>query len=190
MVTEKWGNSPPVCSLQSGLHAHSLQRLMDRAEQQEELRAELLDESRPGIGPLGEAVLGDHSDVVGYLLRQQGITAAYLQRRNAQGESILHLASRRCNPAVFQHLVPAASRPGCSRAAGCPEDDDPEETVLTRIMMSPSALHDRYESVRILLSSGDNGYHGDYFEHRRPEALRVAERLGDGDMCRLLGGGC
>ncbi len=184
MVTEKWGNNLLCAASRNGCMP-IIRRLMDRAQQQEELRAELLDESRPGIGPLGEAVLEDHPDVVEYLLRQQGITAAYLQRCNAQGESILHLASRRCNPTMFQHLVPRFFESGMHQRG-----NNSEETVLARIMMSPSALQDRYESMRILLSSGiDSNDDDDRFEDRRQEALLVAERLGDGDMCRLLGDG-
>jgi hypothetical protein len=53
---------------------------------------------------IGEAVLGNHVEVVEYLSGQQGIEA-HLQYRNSRGENVLHLASGLCNPAMFRFLV-------------------------------------------------------------------------------------
>lgn len=83
---------------------------MDSAEHKAELKTELLrgtqretqDRSfdKQVHQSIGEAVLGNHVDVVEYLLRQQGIEA-HLQHRNFRGENVLHLAARLCNPAMF-----------------------------------------------------------------------------------------
>jgi hypothetical protein len=88
---------------------------MDRAQHNTELRAELLCGSlrEPQImsfgklvyQSIGEAVLGNHVDVVEYLLGQQGIEV-HLQHRNSHGENVLHLVSGRYNPTMFQLLVP------------------------------------------------------------------------------------
>ena len=92
-----------------------IKRLLIKAQNQPELRTELLrevrrDQQAPSIGTslhqsVGEAVLGHHIDVVEYLLGEKG-TEAHLQYHNSRGENVLHLASRLCNPAMFRLLVP------------------------------------------------------------------------------------
>ncbi|POR39645.1 Vegetative incompatibility protein HET-E-1 [Tolypocladium paradoxum] len=176
MVRERWGNELLRRAASTGCMP-IIRRLMDRAQHKAELRAELLDGSQPERGLIGEAVLGNHVDVVEYLLGQQGIEA-HLQHRNSHGENVLHLASRLCNPAMFQHLVPRFKD-------GVHQTDDQNDTALIRIVMSSSTSRDRYESARILLSEGganENGRLGD----EQQEALRIAARLGDLDMCGLL----
>ncbi|PVH67861.1 hypothetical protein DL98DRAFT_442539, partial [Cadophora sp. DSE1049] len=93
-----------------------------------------------------EAVLGNHVDVVEYLLRQQGIEA-HLQHRNFRGENVLHLAARFCNPAMFRLLAPRFKE-------GMQQTDDQNETALVRIIQHSSVSLDRYESARILLVEG------------------------------------
>ena len=92
-----------------------IRRLIDRAQHNAELKTELLRGSsrepqtmsfgKPVHQSIGEAVLGNHVDVVEYLLGQQGIEA-HLQHRNSRGENVLHLASRPCNPVMFRLSVP------------------------------------------------------------------------------------
>ncbi|KND92704.1 Vegetative incompatibility protein HET-E-1, partial [Tolypocladium ophioglossoides CBS 100239] len=176
MVRQRWGNEL-VCRAASTGCVPIIRRLMDRAQHNAELRAELLDGSRPEHRLIGEAIFGNHVDVVEYLLEQQGIEA-HLQHRNSRSENVLHLASRLCNPAMFQHLVPRFKD-------GVHQTDDQNDTVLMRIVMSPSGSRNRLESARILLSEGGVNEDG-RFKDELQETLWVAERLGDLDMCGLL----
>lgn len=186
LIKERWGNEL-LCMAASRGCIPIIRRLMDSAQCMPELRTELLrgfprepqtmSFGKPMHQSIGEAVLGNHVDVVEYLLGQQGIEA-HLQYRNSRGENVLHLASRLCNPAIFQLLVPRFKE-------GVHQKDNQKETALTRIIMHSSASWDRYESARILLledGADRNGRFGD----EQQDALRTAVRLGDLDMCDLL----
>ncbi|KAK0712951.1 hypothetical protein B0T26DRAFT_803888 [Lasiosphaeria miniovina] len=81
------------------------------------LSTELLDISQSESSLIGTAVCGNHVNVMGYLLVQQGIEAHVLHR-NVRGENVLHLASRYCNPAVFRQLVPRLKHDVYQRDAG------------------------------------------------------------------------
>lgn len=164
-----------------------IQRLMIRTQHEGKLRTELLRGARRKNELLslrmsvhqsiGEAVLGNHVDVVEYLLEQKGIEA-HLHYRNSHGENVLHLASKRCNPAMFRLLVPRFLE-------SKHQTDNQGNTALVRVIMSSSGAQDRYESAKTLLLQGDvseNSHFGD--EQRDP--LRMAVRLGDLDMCGLL----
>ena len=126
---------------------------------------------------VGEAVLGNHLDVVEYLLVEKGIEA-HLQHLNSRGENVLHLASGLCNPAMFRLLVPHFQ-------GGMRQTDDQGDTALARIIMSSSDPRDRYASARILLLRGSaNG--NNHFWNEQQDPLRIAVRLGDLGMCHLL----
>ncbi|CZS94644.1 hypothetical protein WAI453_013344 [Rhynchosporium graminicola] len=151
LVQERWGNEL-LCIAASNGCIPIIQRLMDSAQHKAELKTELQrvtqrethDRSfgKPVHQSIGEAVLGNHVDVVEYLLRQQGIEA-HLHYRNSRGENVLHLAARFCNPAMFRLLAPRFKE-------GIPQTDDQEETALMRIIQHSVSL-DRYESEQILL---------------------------------------
>ena len=111
------------------------------------------------------------------MLRQQGI-GAHLRHRNSYGENVLHLASKFCNPAVFQLLLPHIE--DCAY-----HTDHQNDTALMRIVVSSAASQDRYGSARILLSELSAGQH-DRFHGELQEALRASTRLGDRDMCGFL----
>ncbi|KAG9231372.1 hypothetical protein BJ875DRAFT_383133 [Amylocarpus encephaloides] len=65
------------------------------------------------------------------------------------------------------------------------QTDDQKETVLARIIKHSSASQDRYESAQILLlEGGANG--DDRSGDEQQDPLRIAARLGDLEMCRLL----
>ncbi|KAB5550938.1 hypothetical protein GE09DRAFT_1222753 [Coniochaeta sp. 2T2.1] len=51
-------------------------------------------------GFIGLAVRENHAQVVEYLVDQPGI-APHIHHRNSQGENVLHLAARHCNPRVI-----------------------------------------------------------------------------------------
>lgn len=96
LVQEKWGNEL-LCMAASVGCMPMVRRLMIRAQHKAELRSELLrglrrerhrpfDKSRHQS--IGEAVLGNHVDVVEYLLKENGIEA-HLQFRNSRGENVL-----------------------------------------------------------------------------------------------------
>lgn len=186
LVKERWGNELLCIAASTGCMP-IIRRLIDRAQHKAELKTELLRGSsrepqtmsfgKPVHQSIGEAVLGNHVDVVEYLLGQQGIEA-HLQHRNSRGENVLHLASRLCNPAMFRLLVPCFKE-------GIHQTDDQKETVLVRIIQRSLASGDPYESAKILLLEGSaNG--DDRSGDEREEPLRIAARLGDLDMCRLL----
>ncbi len=164
-----------------------IQRLMIRAQHGGKLKTELLrgvrrEQELPSFGKsvhqsVGEAVLGNHVDVVEYLLGQKGIEA-HLHYLNSHGENVLHLASGLCNPAMFRLLVPRFLE-------GRHQTDDQGNTALVRIIISSSGSQDRYESARTLLLQGDvNG--NSHFWDEQQDPLRMAVRLGDLDMCCLL----
>jgi len=164
-----------------------IRRLMTNAQHKIELRSELLREFRFEQNPskfvnqahqsIGEAVLGNHVEVVEYLLGENDIEA-HLRYRNSSGENVLHLASRHCNPEIFRLLIPRFQE-------GIHQTDNQGNTALVRIMMSSLASRNRYESARILLlpSGPDRDFH---FRDGQQDPLRVAVRLGDLDMCGLL----
>lgn len=186
LVKERWGNE--LLCMAAGMGCMPIiQCLMERAQHNPELKTELLRGSprepqpmsfgKPRHQSIGEAVLGNHVTVVEYLLRQQGIDA-HLQHRNSRGENVLHLASRLCNPAMFQLIVPRFKE-------GLHQMDDENKTALIRIILRSSALGDQYESARILLLEGGANGNGHFWE-KQQNALRIAARLGDLDMCYLL----
>ena len=188
LIQEQWGNEL-LCMAASAGCMPIIQRLMNRAQHQAQLRTELLREVRRDLQPpsfrnsahqsIGEAVLGNHVDVVEYLLGQKGIEA-HLQHLDSCGQNVLHLASRRCNPAMFRLLVPRFP-------AGICQTDVRGDTVLMRIMMSSLNPNprDRHASARILLlQASANGISRFWIEQQDP--LRIAVRLGDLDMCHLL----
>lgn len=105
MVQEQWGNELLCVAAGAGCMP-IIQRLMTSAQHNAELGCELLREFRPEqwstFGKpthqsIGEAVMGNHIDVVEYLLSENDIEA-HLRYRNSRGENVLHLASRLCNP--------------------------------------------------------------------------------------------
>ncbi len=164
-----------------------IQRLMTRAQHEEKLRAELLRGDRikqefPSSGTsahqsIGEAVLGNHVDVVEYLLRQEGIER-HLHYLNSRGENVLHLASRLCNPAMFRLLVPRFLEAGH-------QIDDQGNTTLMRIIAGSASPRDRYDSATILLLQGDIRRNIQSWDGQQ-DPLRTAAELGDLEMCRLL----
>jgi hypothetical protein len=79
---------------------------MNSARHNEDLRSELFRGSRiepqwtvfePVHQSIGEAILGNHVDVVEYLVKENNIDV-YLRYHNSRGENVLHLASIMCNP--------------------------------------------------------------------------------------------
>ncbi|KFY93587.1 hypothetical protein V498_04342 [Pseudogymnoascus sp. VKM F-4517 (FW-2822)] len=186
LVKERWGNELLCVAASTGCMP-IIRRLMERAQHNSELKNELL--RGPQRGPqtmsysravhqsIGEAILLDHVDVVEYLLEQEGIEA-HLQHRNSRGENVLHLASRLCNPAMFQLLVPRFKE-------GMHQTDDQNRTVLVRVITSSSDSQNRYDSARILLLKGAANENGRSKDEQQ-EQLRIAARLGDTDMCYLL----
>lgn len=164
-----------------------IQRLMERSRQHAELRRELLRGTRldkqlaPPAEPvhqsIGEAVMGDHIDVVEYLLHEEGIEA-HVSHINSRGENVLHLTSKVCNPAIFRLLIPLFPD-------GLHQKDNEGDTPLIRVVKNSAASDDRYELVKILLAEdgmGENGYSLDELQ----ACLGAAARLEDVDMCSLL----
>ena len=186
LTKERWGNELLCIAASTGCMP-VIQRLIDRAQHKPDLRTELLrgslrEPQTMSFGKLvhqsiGEAVLGNHIGIVGYLLRQQGIEA-HLQHRNSRGENVLHLASRLCNPAMFLILISRFKE-------GIHQVDNQKETVLVQIIKYSSASLDRYKSAQILLLNG-GANRNDYSEDKQQDLLRIATQLGDIDMCHLL----
>lgn len=176
MTEERWGSTLLSKAASVGCMP-VVRRLFNAARHHVRLRNELLDMSRCENGLIGTAVLGTHVDVVEYLLGQEGMEP-HLQHRNACGENVLHLASRFCNPEIFQLLVPRLK-------ADVYQRDKQGDTVLTRVVMSSSASRDRCEAARILIAEGGNCGDRRFFDEQQ-DALRAAMSLGDLEMCRLF----
>lgn len=186
LIREHWANELLCVAAGAGCMP-ILRRLMTMAEHNVQLRGELLRgvQRKPdfpsfGKSPhqsIGEAVLGNHVDVVEYLLDQEGIET-HLRHLNSHHENVLHLASGFCNPAMVGLLVPRFQD-------GSYQEDGQGNTPLIRIIMSSAASSDRYESAKTLLLHGKvDASSKSHEEQHNP--LRVAVRLGDLDMCRLL----
>ncbi|PYI07524.1 hypothetical protein BO78DRAFT_90581 [Aspergillus sclerotiicarbonarius CBS 121057] len=186
MVDEQWANEL-LCTAASAGCMPIVRRLITSAQQKEGLRRELLREFRnklqetaleePMHQSIGEAVLANHIDVVKYLLKENNIEA-HLRYRNRRGENVLHLASKLCNPEMFRLLAPRFLE-------GIHQADDRGDTVLERIVVSPSASRNRYESAKILLSQNGVNWNNHSWDRQR-NPLRMAVQLCDLDMCCLL----
>jgi hypothetical protein len=182
MVQEQWGNE--LLCIAAGVGCMPMvQRLMINARHHTQLKSELLREipnnryhsqyDKPPHQSIGEAIMGNHIDVVRFLLDETGIEN-HLKYRNSRGENVLHLASNRCNPGIFHLLVPRFQQ-------GVHQVDDQGDTALVRVIKNTSASQNRYESARILLSqSGTHSWDG------QQDPLRAAVKLGDVEMCQLL----
>lgn len=172
IVEEKWGYDLLCVATRAGCMP-IIQLLLGGAQQKAQLRTELL----RGFQPIAEAVLGNHVDVVEYLLGDEDLRAQ-LQYVNSGGENVLHIASGLCNPAIFRLLVPHLQK-------GLPQTDNQGDTVLVRIIKSHSNPRNRYESARILLSQADVNWNS-HIGGGQQDPLQTAVQLGDAEMCRLL----
>lgn len=152
LVGDGWGNELLCLAAGQGC-LPVVERLMSIARQNADLRRELLREPRRQSRSskhqarhqsIGEAVAAGHVGVVEYLLRQDGIEA-HLRHRNADGENVLHLASVRCDPAMFRALVPRFPD-------GTSQKDCRGRTPLMRVEENSSISQNRVESARTLLS--------------------------------------
>ena len=186
LIREQWANEL-LCVAASAGCMPILQRLITTAQHNVPLRGELMRGIQrkpdfPSFGKsthqsIGEAVLGNHVNVVEYLLDQEGIEA-HLRHLNSHHENVLHLVSGFCNPAMVRLLLPRFQD-------GASQEDGQGNTPLIRIIMSSAASRDRYESAKILLLHGTVHVSSKSHEEQH-NPLRVAVRLGDLDMCRLL----
>lgn len=131
---------------------------------------------KPTHQSIGEAVLGNHVDVVEYLITVDEIEA-HLQYRNSCGENVLHFASWLCNPDMFRLLIPRFEE-------GIHQADGQGYTALTRIIASSSCPQSQYKSARILLLHSSAEWSNHYNGHQDP--LRTAVQSSDLDMCYLL----
>lgn len=184
LVEEHWGNEL-LCLAASAGCIPIVKRLMTSAQHKGELRNELLrehhlEEKQSSFDKLthqsiGQAVLGNHVDVVEYLLGENGIEA-HLRYRNSRGENILHLASKLCNPQMFRLLIPRFQE-------GINAKDDQGDTPLLRIIMSP--LTSRYESANVLFSQSNTNWTSHSLGWQR-DSLRAAVSRLDPDMCCIL----
>lgn len=186
MIQEHWGNELLCVAAEAGCMP-VVQRLMSKAQGDEKLSAELMREiqrpqkhrsfNRSAHQSIGEAILGNHVNVVECLLRQEGIDA-HLHHLNSQKENVLHLASKHCNPEMFRLLAPRFIE-------GTQQTDKQGHTALVRVIMTASDSQDRYESARILLAQDVvRGTNQHLAELQSP--LRMAVCLGDLSMCSLL----
>ena len=171
IVREQWGSELFCIAARAGCMP-MIQRLLDRAQHKTELRTELL----RGVQSIAEAVLGNHTDTVEYLLGQEGFEA-HLRYVNSRGENVLHLASKTCHPAMFRLLVPRLQE-------SIHQADSQGDTALIRIIKSHFDSKARCESARILLLSQADAVW--YLGDKQHDPLQVAVKLGDTDMCRLL----
>lgn len=189
MAREQWGNEllcvaarngcmPLVRRLASGarINPHVGAEILRNAQRESSLVAP----RGPVHQSLGEAVSGNHLEVVEYLLHQDGIEA-HLQYVNSRGENVLHVASTHCNPAMFRILIPRFRN-------GVHQKDNNGDTPLTRVIRGLTRVtprspgwENRHESARILLSQGEAPVCN---EQQNP--LRIAVRLGEIDMANIL----
>ncbi|KAF2678070.1 hypothetical protein K458DRAFT_423476 [Lentithecium fluviatile CBS 122367] len=172
LVEEQWGSELLCIAARSGCMP-MVQRLLNRAQNKVELWNELM----RGRQLIGEAVLGNHVDVVECFLGEEGFET-HLQYVNTHGENFLHMASGPCNPAMFRLLVPRLGE-------GIYRIDSHGDTALVRLIRSHADSENKYECARILLSHA-NADGGSHIGDGQQDPLQVAVQLGDTEMCRLL----
>lgn len=171
LVNEQWGNELLSLAARAGC-LPMIQRLMDRAQHMEELKIELWRDSRP----IEEAVLRNHIGAVECLLSEAG-SEVDLQSLNSQGETLLHIASVHCNPAIFRLLTTRLWML-------IHQIDGRGETTLVRVIRSDMSLRGRYETAKVLLSHSEANCTSQ--DANKQEALQLAVQLGDVEMCRIL----
>ena len=186
LVRDKLGNELLCLASRRGCMP-IIKRLVGKSRQHAGLRKELLSGTRleKQLAPpaesvhqsVGEAVMGDHIDVVEYLLEEEGI-GAHVSFINSRGENVLHLASKACNPAIFGVLIPFI-------LDGLHQRDNEGATPLIRVIKSSAPSDSRLASARSLLMEGGVGEDG-YLPNEIEECLDTASRLGDVDMRSLL----
>jgi hypothetical protein len=184
LVQEHWGNEL-LCTAAGAGCMPLVQRLVANAENDAGLRNELLFGSRleqprlrnhgPTHQSIGEAVMGNHINVVEYLLGKTDFEV-HLRYRNSHGENVLHLASRLCNPEMFRLLVPRFPD-------GLSQIDHHGDTALVRIIVC-SPVSGVHESARIMLES--DSFRDRHDEDGLKNPLRAAVQVGNLDMCRAL----
>ncbi|KAF7591584.1 hypothetical protein BBP40_001332 [Aspergillus hancockii] len=162
LAQEQWGNELLCVAAGAGCMP-IIRRLVTSAQHKAELKSELLREfpfrqqpaafGRPAHQSIGEAVLGNHVDVVEYLIMENDIEA-HLRYRNSRGENVLHLASRLCNPEMFRLLVPRFKE-------GAYQADDQGYTALVRIIVNPSASRNRHVSPLALYWQHESTFSSD-----------------------------
>lgn len=151
-----------------------IQHLLSWAQHKPDHRAALLCASQW----IGEAILANHTNVVEYLLGQEGFEA-HVKHINPYGENILHLASKTCNPRMFCLLTPHL-------AQSIHQTDARGDTALMKIIENNTESAARYESARILLRSQSDVDWTAVLQNKQRNPLNVAVALGDTDMCHLL----
>ncbi|RAO65428.1 uncharacterized protein BHQ10_001440 [Talaromyces amestolkiae] len=186
MVREHWGNELLCIAARAGCMP-IIRRLVTNAQQNVELRSELLRESRgeqqppafaePTRQSIEEAVLGNHVDAVECLLTMKDIEV-HLQYQNCCGENVFHLASTICNPAMFRVLVPRYRE-------GVHQVDHQGSTALVRVITNALASEHRYEIAKIIISESSPDWTSHYHDGQQ-NPLRAAVQLGDLEMCSLL----
>ncbi|KAJ5615036.1 ankyrin repeat-containing domain protein [Penicillium hordei] len=177
MTEEHWGNE--LLCLAAGVGCMPIVQ-REGELRNELLRANQLEEKQSSFGKsthqsIGQAVLGNHVDIVEYLLRQDGIEA-HLRYRNYRGENVLHLASGLCNPEIFRILIPRFQE-------GINREDVQGDVPLLRIIMSP--LASRYESANVFLSQSSLNRSSLSLGWQR-DSLRAAMSRLDLDLCCIL----
>ncbi|KAI1340896.1 hypothetical protein F5Y15DRAFT_422789 [Xylariaceae sp. FL0016] len=176
LVKEKWGNEL-LCVAASNGCMPLIRRLLQCSLRDEKLAAELMRApqreirvhslTKPAHQSIGEAVRSNHPDVVNYLLSVPGIEA-HLRHRNANGETVLHIAADTGKEVMFEMLVPRLRE-------YIMELDHAKETALARTIRCYS--WDMYKIAQIL-----NGYG----KARDLTALKVAEEVKDAEMYQYL----
>lgn len=170
LIEEQWG-SELLCIAAGAGCMPVVQHLLEGIKHKSKLKTELL----RGKASIGEAVLGNHIEVVKCLLEQEGFET-HLQYTNMRGENVLHLASKTCNPAVMRLLVPHFQKQ-------IHQTDCHGDTALMRIIKSYADSQNRCESAKILLLSQVGTEDVSYLANN---PLQVAVQLGDTEMCRIL----
>ncbi|KAF2872641.1 hypothetical protein BDV95DRAFT_392286 [Massariosphaeria phaeospora] len=172
IVGKHWGGAL-LCTAASCGCLPIIQHLFNRAQHREELRNDLL-----CFEAIGEAVPRDDIAVVCYLLNQEGFKASLPYVRNLAGETLLHMASKICDPEMFDLLIPRL------------KDiihlvDNDGYTALVRMFRSQTDITWRRRCALILLehaSDSGNNYIGD----GKHEPLQEAVKTGNVMMCRAL----
>lgn len=176
LVEDEWGRGLLCAAARAGC-LPIIKRLVNQMHGNVKLKHELMASQYIFV----EAVLGNNADVVECLLGEADFWPYLLFVGVGDCETVLHVAAKHCNPAVFKLLVP---HPRMTKALR--QTDNAQETPLMYIIKSDASSKNRYESAKILLAEAVATGPSDKSLGGRRCPLEIAVQMGDVEMCGIL----
>ena len=185
LIRGKWGNELLCLAVSCGC-LPLVERLFKEAARKPAMRNVFLRDVQRDIRPpdyhqsVGEAVWHNHTEVLRYLLKQEGIEV-HLRHRDSDGYNVLHKAAGWCNSEVVSLLISHFPE-------GINQSNMLGDTPLRLVVLGGQTIAGRLQSAKILLMECHANVGGGYTDELSgwEEPLRRAARYGDVAMCRVL----